>query len=386
MGTKNPLLALALTSLLLTSCISKTQGIFGSLPDLYESVASLRRDLDASIDSGAFDDKDAAKAMKEFNSKLEDMMLQIQSEAKLLKGVQIPISVTEESGYNTPKAFIETVIPGFTTIVSIRIPAEAGPKRLSDKKAFVCFLDEDSLPVAKALAWYDAKQKSILLDVPFSLLDGESAPPKGAFDHYGQVTAIRLVGEKEYYSDNSEKQEGTLLTLEQPRVEISDSTSHDTSSINAPVDSIANKEEKDNAWEGPVLTPKGVGVIRLGASLVDLPGHVNGLYEHKVLEKQYDEMEEEPMLTATFRNGGKTIISALGDEQGNIVFITIETSDIKVEIDGHVIGVGDPVSQLLKIKGVKPDESGAFAATYHGISFTPTPTGKIHSISVGAVW
>ena len=97
-------------------------------------------------------------------------------------------------------------------------------------------------------------------------------------------------------------------------------------------------------------------------------------------------MEEETMLTAVFYQNGQRVMTALGDEQGNLVFLTVEAPNIKIDVNGHYFGVGDPLQPLYLLKGVVIDESGAFAATYHGISIAPTPTGAIHAISIGAVW
>ncbi len=386
MNRKLSLLAILLAAAMMSSCISQNPGIFGNLPEIYRHVAEQRRDVDELLADGTATDDEAAAAARGYTASLDAMQKLLQKEAKALKGHSIPLSTSRDCGYSASSAVIEEVTPGLVTKVLIRIPVKANAERTDDRQAYLTFLDADGLPVAKSIAWYDPDAKAVRLEVPFALIEEEKAVSPEAFDHYEQTMSLRLVGYKEYNSDNVEQPSSTLLKLEGSPLMHGDSATMDSAENALLSDSTATDDPEAEAWNGPLLDAKGVGHIRLGAALTALPDHDEGVYDHKHLEKQFDEMEEEPMLTASFRLNGKTVATALGDEQGNIIFITIETPDIKVEIDGHYFGVGDPIPDLLKMKGVKPDESGAFAATYHGISFTPTPSGAIHSISVGAVW
>lgn len=380
------LLALVLAATLLSSCVSQKPGIFGKLPELYRQAASSRQNLEEMLASASLSDDKAALAMHEFSTGLKEIQKQIEKEAETLKGTMVPVSASNACGFKANRAFIELVKPGIVTQVIIKIPAEADSTVMANNQAYLTFTDEDNEPVAKSLAWYDKNAKAIRLEIPFALNDNENAVSPNAFCHYDMAMGIKLVSAAEYNADNSEQQSSTLLKIEKFDSLNPAAGNNDTSSATNSKDSTENQEPEEVAWSGPLLSPKGVGAVTLGAPLTDLPDHMEGVYDHKHLEKQFDEMEEEPMLTASFSVKGKTVITALGDEQGNIVFITVETPDIKVEIDGHFIGVGDPIPELMRLKGVKPDKSGAFAATYHGISFAPTPTGLIHSISIGAVW
>lgn len=381
------LLTLVSVSIMLSSCMNREVGIFGRLPELYEQAASRQRDLELLLRAGKATDIQAQQAMHSYMQYTAEMARHIEQEAKLLTGSDINVTATSASGIHPTSAKITNVRSGIVTIVEISI--ELAAPSADTSSAYLCFMDEDGEPIAKSEAWYDTSGQRLRIDVPFALNPDGATAPEGTFMLYDKAMRLRIVSPHEYMADNFEgDSSGALLSLPTSLANDTSVQSSDSVLTTETLDSLSNIQPLNDVeiWTGPVLTPKGIGDVHLGASLSSLPSAVNGLYDHKKLDKQYDEMEEEPMLTATFYQDGKIVMTALGDEQGNLIFLTVESPLIKVDIDGHYIGVGDSLQDLLKLKGVAEDESGAFAATYHGVSFAPTPSGKVHAISIGAVW
>lgn len=372
--------------LMLGSCMNYQPGIFGRLPELYEQTAANQRALEELLGSGDNDDTSARSAMAAFMQSVKNLQGAAEKEARVLKGTPVPVSASMASGLRPGPAVIADVNPGVVTTVEIRIPLQQPLP--AGTPAYICFLDEDGEAVAKSEAWYDNDIKSLRLDIPFAVNPDGVTVPEGTFIHYDRAMQLKFVSALEYQADNYEGVgHGTLLTLE-PTEDAADteSVSDTTAAVEIP-DSVADSEaDIEPAWTGPVLTAKGIGALTLGTSLKALPDKMPGVYDSKKLEKQYDEMEEEPMLTATFYTEGKVVMTALGDEQGNMVFLTVESPAIKIDINGHYFGIGDSLQSIYGLKDVVPDETGAFAATYRGISIAPTPTGRIHALSIGAVW
>lgn len=379
------LMALSGLCLLLSSCMNTQNGIFGRLPVIYEQTAARQRSLEEMLASRP-DDSRVQEAMSQYMHTVEQLQKNVRAEAALLMGDTVAVSATPASGYKITAGRISAVRPGVVTTVEIQIPASETPP--NDRNAYICFIDEEGEPVAKAEAWYDSDIKAIRLEVPFAINPEGKTVGEDAFAHYDRTMRLRLVSANEYSADSFEgEMPGVLLTVDQTQVPTDSAKNLDTIQL-AVTDSVPTAEElpEEMHWDGPVLTSKGIGSVTLGSSLKAMPDHMPGVYDSKKLERQYDEMEEEPMLTASFLRDGKVVMTALGDEQGNMIFLTVELPGIKVNIDGHYFGVGDVLQPIYSLKGVVRDETGAFAATYHGISIAPTPGGLIHTISVGAVW
>lgn len=370
----------------LSSCMSERRGIFGSLPEMYEQTASQQRDLEELLASGSADDQEAARAMRDFMQSVKSLENNATRESKSLVGRKVSVVASQASGLRVQGGEIAAVSPGAVTTVEIRVPLDKAP---AGGKAYFCFLDDDGEPVAKALGWYDARTRAVRLQVPFAISTDGVTVPEGAFDHYDLTQRLALVSESEYRQDSYVPTEQTVKeeTVDSGAA-LPDTIQLDDSAILTvePDSVLAEAEEPEPQWTGPVLNSNGVGEVRLGASLRALPDHIHGLYDRKKLETEIDEMEEEALLTATFYMGKQRVMTALGDEQGNIVFLTVEAPTIKIDVDGHFFAVGDKLAPLYGLRGVSIDETGAFACTYRGISVSPTPTGRIHSISIGAVW
>lgn len=373
--------------MLLTSCGIQQTGIFGNLPELYEDAAERQRAMEAMLRSGETDDEDARQAMALFMGSVRVLQANVTEEAKNLIGKEFPVTASAASGLQPEHGKITNVRPGVVTTVEINIPVHNQLR--AAQPSFLYFLDEDGEIVAKSEAWYDPQKNTLRLDVPFAINPDGHTVEKGAFQHYDSAVKLMLISEQEFRSENfNESLPSTLLSLPPVSIQKDTIATEDTMALIAENDTVDNKntENEKQKWHGPILSAKGIGPVVLGASLKSLPDHLPGVYSNKRLEKQIDEMEEEPLLTATFYEDGKAVMTALGDEQGNIIFLTVESPNIKIDVQGHYFGVGDSLQPLMRLKGVVPDETGAFAASYHGISIAPTPTGLIHAISIGAVW
>lgn len=380
------LCAIMALGMLLSSCVSERRGIFGSLPEMYEQAAGQQRDLEELLSSGSVDDREAAEATRAFMQSVKVLENNSRRESKALVGRRISVVASPASGLKVREGKIAAMTPGTVTTVEIQVQVDKAPV---GGVAYFCFLDDENEPVAKATGWYDAKIKAIRLQVPFALnTDGVTAP-EGAFNHYDLTHGLALISANEYRRDSYVPAEEAVSQTTLDSVSVMPDTLHltDTAILTEETDSLLTQaEEPQEQWTGPVLNSNGVSEVRLGASIKGLPEHIHGLYDRKKLEKEIDEMEEEALLTATFYLGKQRVMTALGDEQGNIIFLTVEAPTIKIDVDGHFFAVGDKLAPMYELKGVTIDETGAFACTYRGISVSPTPTGRIHSISIGAVW
>lgn len=381
------LCAIFALGMFLSSCMSERRGIFGCLPEIYEQTASQQRDLEALLASGSADDQEAAQAMHSFMQSVKSLENNVTRESKSLLGRKVSVVASPASGLKVNGGEIAAVSPGTVTTVEIRVPMDKAPV---GSTAYFCFLDDDGEPVAKARGWYDAKARAVRLQVPFAISTDGVTVPEGAFDHYDLTQRLALVSESEYRKDSYVPTEQTIkqpTTVDSGMAQPDTILLDDSAILTIEPDSLPGEAaEPEPQWVGPVLNSNGVGEVRLGASLKGLPDHIHGLYDRKKLETEIDEMEEEALLTATFYLGKQRVMTALGDEQGNIVFLTVEAPTIKIDVDGHFFAVGDRLAPLYELHGVAIDETGAFACTYRGISVSPTPTGRIHSISIGAVW
>lgn len=380
------LYAIMALGMLLSSCVSEQHGIFGNLPKMYEQAAEQQRDLEELLSSGSADDIEAAEATRAFMHTIKELKNNAKRESKILVGRNIPVIASKASGLKVSKSEIVAVTPGIVTTVEIRVEVDKSPV---GGVAYFCFLNDDNEPVAKATGWYDTKIKTIRLQIPFALnTDGVTAP-EGAFNHYDLTHGLALISANEYRQDRYVPAEQAVSYITLDPVIVRPDTLHltDTTILTETPDSILSEAEvSEHHWTGPVLNSNGVSEVRLGASIKTLPEHIHGLYDRKKLEKEIDEMEEEALLTATFYLGSQRVMTALGDEQGNIIFLSVEAPTIKIDVDGHFFAVGDMLAPMYELRGVTIDETGAFACTYRGISISPTPTGRIHSISIGAVW
>lgn len=380
--------------LTLGGCTSVHQGIFGSLPELYEEMAAHQRAIGVAFTEG-LTDRQAARTFHRHVQAIEVLRQNVAEEALALRGRTVDAGATPSAPFEVGKGVIERVVPGTTTTVWMRFPAR--PRQNADPADVPLFyLDRSGEVVAKAEAAYHPSLGAIIVRVPFEPSSDGTPLPEGYFEHYADAHRLIVVSHSEYQSDSLGTVAPKALVTDLPPVDITPSDSV------APIDSAAEPTARpdtvdagaieaavDNpspSFTGPRLTQRGVDAVVLGASIMGLPDRIEGLYDSKHVEKEYDEMEEEPLLTATFIRDGKEVMSVLGDEQGNIVFITIEGSNIKVEIDGRLFGTGDTLTSLYKMKGVRRDSTGAYAATFGSISFSPTPGGRIHTITVGNVW
>jgi len=151
-------------------------------------------------------------------------------------------------------------------------------------------------------------------------------------------------------------------------------------------ETVNGDASKTAAQETPdyVLTAQGVGAITIGANINKLPKSIEGLYDKVAVKSEYNEVEDEKTTTATFTKKGKEVMTAMADDNGKITYIGVSSKDVAVKIGDAYFQVGSSVKELLKVKGVKKDES--YAAVYAGIQFNQDANGKIYDMSIGSAW
>ncbi len=366
----------------LTGCDREEEGIFGALPRIYAEMTQVENKMNRHTSN----DATTPEKLKDILTELRDLEAEAQTECLRIKGSKVNCSASLTCGYTIADGEIANAEGGSISTVSIRIAAQRDSA--SNDQVYCFFLSHDNKIVSKEHGFYSSEANAIYINIEFNAMPSGKLCSPEFFDRYKSVSHIIIVSVDEFTSGiiPQHTRRAANITIRQDALDdlITPGNLHQPKPIEK--DTVAQPEEEVQLYDGPVLTNDGVGEVRIGAAINDLPEHLQGIYDSRKVEMESDEMEEEMLITATFYRNGKVVMTALGDTQGNIVYLSVDGSGIKTEIDGKYFGVGDALRSLMKQKGVKRDTTGAFAAHYGDISFSSTPRGKIHSMAIGAVW
>lgn len=122
----------------------------------------------------------------------------------------------------------------------------------------------------------------------------------------------------------------------------------------------------------PVLTPEGLGQIRVGMPIDSLPEGVENLFDQV-------EMDETPDATVlAFSLQGDPMFSIYNFGDGTVDVISLNSTLLGFNTDNGVIHLGDPLVSLLNVRGVSTDfasmdDSGMWYWKYNGLWISPDP-------------
>lgn len=131
----------------------------------------------------------------------------------------------------------------------------------------------------------------------------------------------------------------------------------------------------------PAFTAQGIGPVKMQTAIKSLPKQADGLYDKIDLVTEHNDMEDEDVYTATFSLNGQKMFSAMAGDDGAIFYISTDSPTIRLDIDGTGVGVGTPVKDLLKLKGVK--KGNDYAAQYGDVWFNADASGTITEFGIG---
>lgn len=122
----------------------------------------------------------------------------------------------------------------------------------------------------------------------------------------------------------------------------------------------------------PDLTAKGLGPLTVGMSLDSIPEGVAGLYDI------IDSDGTPDALVYTFMLGDQQMFEAFTFDGKTLDMISIDSPEIPVSVSGGTLHLGDPMVNLLKLRGVTTeyvtaDDSGQWYWRYEGLWFYPDP-------------
>lgn len=137
---------------------------------------------------------------------------------------------------------------------------------------------------------------------------------------------------------------------------------------------VAAGTEQEIVSSDIVLTPEGIGPIRIGMSPDSIPERVPGVYDSVVAEEGYESN------SYLFLDEGRAIFTAYEFTPGSIDVIGAESPRVVVVgRDGDLLRIGGEFSGVLALPGVKADwehadSEGMWCWSWSGLWFQPDQT------------
>lgn len=132
------------------------------------------------------------------------------------------------------------------------------------------------------------------------------------------------------------------------------------------------------------LTGAGIGPVKIGVNALHLPDKIGGIYDNAIIEKTYNDVEQDWEVTGDFFQNGELMFSIIGEENGDIACVLTSNPKVKVQVGSRAYSVGTPIADLLKA-GAKEDPSGAWDAIIgDDIYVTATPEATVYTLQAGS--
>lgn len=117
------------------------------------------------------------------------------------------------------------------------------------------------------------------------------------------------------------------------------------------------------------ITSSGIGPVRIGTRVADIPDSVPGLYDRCVVEPTPD------AVAYTYLHGDTAKFAVYDFMQGNVDVVILEGKALTAETPAGTLRIGDPFSNVLKIKEAYPEwqsidgdgEEGTWYWRYNGL-------------------
>ncbi len=330
-------------------------GLFDDIVDVCVQMSENEQEMAEKFqeaNQGKIKPDEAQQFLKQKMEEQKTLKAKLQEALQDLGEKPFPVSASEAVGVSFSEGVVTANGVG-TTVINIKAKPSAP---VAGPSVYAYGLDSDNQIVYKTIGGVGSDGR-ITASFRISIFSGPSKKliPVEQIKKYASIVKLMVVTKEEY-----------------------DAGFVPGSGAPAPQQTTAQSAPKFE------LTSQGVDKVVIGADVKKLPKSVDGLYDKVVVNSEYNAMEDETTTNATFTLNGKDVMSAMADDDGEIIWIGVTTNAVAVKIGDAYFQVGSLVKDLLKAKGVKKDES--YAAVYNGIQFNKDVNGKISEISVGSSW
>lgn len=136
---------------------------------------------------------------------------------------------------------------------------------------------------------------------------------------------------------------------------------------NEPIDSATVQVDETAKTPVDIITAEGIGPLKLGMPMEEIPTSVEGLYDSFKTEK-VDDFGDECLANykLIFVKEGKTIFECTADDgectHKNVLadFLVRDDATVKIDINGKKYGCGDNVKELIDNKVITVKGNGPF--------------------------
>lgn len=131
----------------------------------------------------------------------------------------------------------------------------------------------------------------------------------------------------------------------------------------------------------PSITAKGIcgeQKVLIGSAISQLPKTFAHLYDDFTINTEDD--ESETITTINFTYGGKTVMTAISNDQKTIANIDVYTPDVYVRVDGIYYTCGDKFNRIKYANGITKDDYGN--VSYQNIYFDEDTNGNLCAIHI----
>lgn len=135
---------------------------------------------------------------------------------------------------------------------------------------------------------------------------------------------------------------------------------------NEPIDSATAQVDETTKTPVDIITAEGIGPLKLGMPMEEIPASVEGLYDSFKTEK-VDDFDDECLAKykLIFVKEGKTIFECTADDgecthKNVLADFIVRDATVKIDINGKKYGCGDNVKELIDNKVITVKGNGPF--------------------------
>lgn len=135
---------------------------------------------------------------------------------------------------------------------------------------------------------------------------------------------------------------------------------------NEPIDSATAQVDETTKTPVDIITAEGIGPLKLGMPMEEIPASVEGLYDSFKTEK-VDDFGDECLANykLIFVKEGKTIFECTADDgecthKNVLADFIVRDATVKIDINGNKYGCGDNVKELIDNKVITVKGNGPF--------------------------
>ena len=135
---------------------------------------------------------------------------------------------------------------------------------------------------------------------------------------------------------------------------------------NEPIDSATAQVDETTKTPVDIITAEGIGPLKLGMPMEEIPASVEGLYDTFKTEK-VDDFDDDCLASykLIFIRDGKTVFECTADDgecthKNVLADFIVRDATVKIDINGNKYGCGDNVKELIDNKVITVKGNGPF--------------------------